>query len=519
MSTELAFGWRRIEKGFSSGLDFLGLAGPIEGILDAETSGITNATARARYFSIVPWYYWRYTQLGGEGSSADQRRFAIGFEMLLAYANIAWLEKTESSMSGIIRRDYCDKVWKENSVSLPLRDGEVGDTPSPLDAALYGPSLRRLNLLGRYSQVHTCRDAGKIMAEELDKGLRNLSGYDDLVDASSVSSETVKEWAGHLCLELPTERETELLRALLFSYGEFEQDEVPPRVFTMMLFLNLGQTTKDTFTSSTIEEALTTGFDLSGKVFTPEPILKATHSRWRILSILKFLRHASELAFGAIHRHVKDGSTQFANAEAAALNLIVETVDTTDSGVPPSYGDLLSKYASGESPPGWKPKDESPKVVLRHAINLCAWCHAMLRTESGQMLLDDEMAQVGQHLDADLIGYFEHLENLSESDVSVALRWLSVDRAVARHFQVAARKLVQHDTFRLIEDEEGVRATDKCPIADVAIRIDSMLSLLADVRLLARSGDGYIAVPGTRKFCHEQIIRVDGTNTHSAPPH
>lgn len=67
MSNELAFGWRPIEKGYSSGLDFLGLAAPIEGILDAETSGITNATARARYFSIVPWYYWKYTQLGGEG--------------------------------------------------------------------------------------------------------------------------------------------------------------------------------------------------------------------------------------------------------------------------------------------------------------------------------------------------------------------------------------------------------------------------------------------------------------------
>lgn len=517
MSTELAFGWRPIEKGFSSGLDFLGLAGPIEGILDAETSGITNATARARYFSIVPWYYWRYTQIGGEGSAADQRRFAIGFEMLLAYANIAWLEKTESSMSGIIRRDYCDKVWKEKRASLPLRDGEVGDTPSPLDAALYGPSLRRLNLLGRYSQVHTCRDAGKIMAEELDKTLRNLSGYDDLVDASSVDTATIQEWAEHLCLEIPTERETELLRALLFSFGEFEQDEVPPRVFAMMLFLNLGQTTEAAFTSSTIEEALATGFDLSGDLFTPVPILNATHTRWRVLSILKFLRHASELAFGAIHRHVKDGVTRFANAETAALDLIAETVDSKDSNLPTSYGELLIEYESGASPPGWKPEDDSPQTVLSHALNLCAWCHAMLRAESGQMLLDDEMARVGQHLDADLFGYFEQLEDLSESDASVALRWLCVDRAVARHFQVAARKLVQHDTFRLIEDEEGVRATDKCPIADVAIRIDSILSLIADIKLLSRSDEGYLAVSTTRPWYEEQVARIaSSTNRQTA---
>ncbi|MCA9110957.1 MAG: hypothetical protein KDA52_13485 [Planctomycetaceae bacterium] len=510
MSTELAFGWRPIENGYSSGLDFLGLAAPIEGILDTETSGITNATARARYFSIVPWYYWRYTQLGGEGSAADQRRFAIGFEMLLAYANIAWLEKTESSMSGIIRREYCEKVWKKRKDSLPLRDGDVGDTPSPLDAALYGPSLRRLSLLGRHSQVHTCRDAGKIMAEELDKSLRHLSGYEDLVDASHISSSMVQEWADHLCLEQPTEREAELLTALLFSFAEFEQDEVPPRVFTMMLFLNMGLTTDSAFTSSTIEEALATGLDLSGKSFTPESILKATHTRWRILAILKFLRHASELAFAAIHRRVKDGTTRFANAESAAFDLIRQTTQQT-SRIPASYSDLLKKYESGASPPGWKPEDESPELVLRHALKLCAWCHAMLRTESGLKLLDDEMARVGQHLDADLLGYYEQLEDLIEKDTEVTLRWLCVDRAVARHFQVASRKLVQHDTFRLIEDEEGVRATDKCPIADVAIRIDSMLSLVADVKLLQRSDAGYATIPVTKPWFADHVARISSS--------
>ena len=157
------------------------------------------------------------------------------------------------------------------------------------------------------------------------------------------------------------------------------------------------------------------------------------------------------------------------------------------------------------------------KLGKFNALNLCAWCHAMLRAESGQMLLDDEMAQVGQHLDADLFGYFEQLEDLSESDVSVALRWLCVDRAVARHFQVAALKLVQHDTFRLIEDEEGVRATDKCPIADVAIRIDSMLSLIADIKLLSRSDDGYQAVPTTRPWYEEQVARIaSSTNPQTA---
>lgn len=511
MSTELTFGWRPIEKGYSSGLDFLGLAAPIEGILDAETSGITNATARARYFSIVPWYYWKYTQLDGEGSEADQRRFAIGFEMLLAYANIAWLEKTESSMSGIIRRDFCDRVWKEERESLPLRSDEVGDTPSPLDAALYGPSLRRFNLLGRYSQVHTCRDAGRIMAEELDKTLRHLSNYDSLVDATYIDQATIREWADHLSLDQPTPKETELLRALLFSYGDFGLEDVPPRVFAMLLFLNMAQTSGKPFKTSMIEEALATGLDLAGHPFTPDSLLSATHTRWRILAILKFLRHASELAFGAIHRHVKDGNSRFMNAETAAIDLIQISITTYRSEFPDEYVELLTNYEQGASPPGWKPLDETPQGVLCHAIQLCAWCHAILRTESGEYLLNDDMAQVGQHLDADLLGYYEQLEELTGKSMIDALRWLSVDRAIARHFQVAARKLVQHDTFRLIEDEEGVRATDKCPIADVAIRIDSMLSLIADVKLLARTDDGYRIVPETRTSYNEQIKRVESS--------
>ena len=512
MSTELAFGWRPIENGYSSGLDFLGLAAPIERILDAETSGITNVTARARYFSIVPWYYWKYTQLGGEGSAADQRRFAIGFEMLLAYANIAWLEKTEVSMSGIIRRDFCDRVWKEERESLPLRSDEVGDTPSPLDAANYGPSLRRLNLLGRNSQVHTCRDAGIIMAEELDKTLRHLRNYEFLVDAAYIDYATIREWADHLSLDQPTPKETELLRALLFSYGDFRLEDVPPRVFTMLLLLNLAQTTNKPFTSSMIEEALATGLDLTGQPFTPDSLLSATHTRWRILAILKFLRHASELAFGAIHRHVKDSHSRFINAETAAIDLIRLAITTNQAGFSDDYYELLANYEQGASPPGWKPSDETPHGILCHAIQLCAWCHAILRTESGQALLDNEMAQVGLHLGADLLGYFEQLEDLIEKSMIDAFRWLSVDRAIARHFQVAAGKLVQHDTFRLIEDEEGVRATDKCPIADVAIRIDSILSLIADVKLLARKDDGYRIVQETRNVYIQQIKRIESSS-------
>jgi len=309
MTTELAFGWRKIELGFSTGLDFLGLASPIEGILDAETGGITNATARARYFSIVPWYYWKYAKQGGEGSAKDQREFAIGFEMLLAYANIAWLEVNGKTATGIIRRDFCERVWKEGLNSLPLRGTDVSDTPSPLDAALYGPSLRRLNLLGRQGQLQTCLKAGQLMAEELDKSLGAIASCSDLLNAKRLDRHTVSEWAQHLSLELPTAKEIELLRGLLFSYGDFVEENTPARVYTLLLFLSLAVSSDQYFTASHVEAALATGTDLRTSSFMVEPILSQAYTHWRILAILKFLRHASELAFAAVHTHVSSNPT------------------------------------------------------------------------------------------------------------------------------------------------------------------------------------------------------------------
>lgn len=510
MTNETAFGWRTIDLGFSSGLDFLGLAGPIEGILDAETSGLTNATARARYFSIVPWYYWKYAKQGGEGSAKDQRRFAIGFEMLLAYANIAWLEQTGGAMSGIIRRDFCETMWKEDRFVLPLRGDAVGDTPSPLDAALYGPSLRRLNLIGQIGQLHTCRAAGQLMAEELDKTLGAVESCQSLLRTEEIERETVGEWAQHLSLERPTSREIELLRSLLFADAEFDEGDTPPRVFTMLLLLNFAAGTENWFTASDVEVALATGNDFNGQYFHADPFLREVHTHWRILALLKFLRHACEMAFAAVHAHVQSGAPGFASAERAAADLIEQTVNEQphqESRLPDEFGQLVDQSASILKPPSWKPRDQMPTTQLRHAIALAAWCHALLKTKHGQSLLDDEMACVGESLNADLRTYADQMDDLVRRPLREALRWLSVDRAIARHFQVAARKLVQHDTFRLIEDEEGVKATAKCPIADVAIRIDSMLSLISDLQLLRRGDDGYAKSKETEGWYKGQLER------------
>ena len=115
--------------------------------------------------------------------------------MLIAYANIARLEATGARLPGIIRWRYCKKIWAEGKATLPVRGPGVGDTPSPLDAVLYGPSLRRLDLLGQYGQLHTCCRDGALIAEELDKVLGRLDACAALTDATTVQRSMVMRWA------------------------------------------------------------------------------------------------------------------------------------------------------------------------------------------------------------------------------------------------------------------------------------------------------------------------------------
>lgn len=509
---EIAFGWRPVADKTSAGLDFLGLASPIEGILDVETEGITNATERARYFSIMPWIYWKYAKQGGQGSKKDQRHFTIGFEQLLAYANIASVETTGQPMTGIIRRDECERNWKKDLQELPLR-GDVGETPSPLDAALYGPSLRRFNLLSRVDHVHGCANAGRIIAEELDKTFGQLEGKRFLLTADTVKRSTVHVWAECLSLDKPVRGEKRLLRSLLFSTGEFDSGTVPSRVKSMLLLLSLAAESPGPFTTAELETCLATGMSPIGSEFTPDARLQETWTRWRIMACLKYLRHASELGFAAVHSFVTENAQAgsfFPTAESAAIQLCQEAVSGTDTAVsiPAEYQKLVQQFSATTPYLGWEPQEKSAVNLLRHAIQLVAWCHSLLSSPVGLPLLGHKAATIGFEFDADLSGWYGHFDRLKHHSTFDVLRWLTVDRGVARHFRVAARKLVQHDTFRLIEDERGVHATDNCPVAGIAIRIGAMLSLMSDVGLLNRESGGYMASAAAAGWLKKQLSRL-----------
>ena len=136
----MTLGWHEPELNLRPGLDFLGLATPIERILNLLTPGLTNATERARYLTLVPWIYWRYTRLPGMGGVRDQRLYANGFEAILAYAALVREAKTGRVVKGVIRRRLATRYLGKSRATLPIRGSSVKPHPSPMDAALDGPS-------------------------------------------------------------------------------------------------------------------------------------------------------------------------------------------------------------------------------------------------------------------------------------------------------------------------------------------------------------------------------------------
>lgn len=259
-----------------------------------------------------------------------------------------------------------------------------------------------------------------------------------------------------------------------------------------------------------MEQALVRGCRREGVPLAFDLPLVEPYQRWRILAALKYLRHASELAFLAVHTHIRSDRT-FGSAQAAASDLIAQTLASLRSrGIPDMFGNLVDQTES--SWPSWEPANKDASTILSHGLLLTAWCQGLLRSPEGRQLLQLDMARVGQGAAADLQSYSVALDGLVQQPLPAVLRWLSVDRAIARHFQVAARKLVQHDTFRLIEDEAGVRATQNCSVADVMIRLDAMLSLLTDVRLLEYDDSGYRRSSETQGWYDQQLTRLAGVN-------
>ncbi|MGE0758258.1 MAG: hypothetical protein AB7O38_14615 [Pirellulaceae bacterium] len=507
MKTTLAFGWRDTEYKYSSGLDFLDLSMPIDRILDAWTPGITNATERARYYTIVPWIFYRYAKLGGEGSVSDQRRFVRALESFFAYANVAHSRESGKRITGIIRRLFAAPRWRQGLAELPLRGTTVPSTPSALDPALYGPSFSRLELVGTAATEGfvACYPSGQTLALAFDQVTLGLPGRRKLLCDAAVPRDVIAAWANVANLNAISSDERKLLRALFFAYEPFASSDTLNRVRSLLLLLWLGTSAENEFSVWDLELSLAAGRDLSGSTLEVPESLQKCASRWRVICLLKLLRHAAESAFKGLHEFVRMSNVLYPRVVSAARSLVSSYFESNEDA---SFARLVNQHRRTRTMPEWAPEAETAIARLRIALQLIAWCYAQMTSDEGQALLQDRVASWGSGSGASLTSYFDELKRLEKRPLREVAQWLLIDRGIARHNRVAAGKLWQHDTYRLVDDERGARAIGDCPLPAIQIRIAAMLSLLADLGLLERHDRKYTSGPQTASFVKRQLGRT-----------
>jgi hypothetical protein len=512
-----ALGWRGPELNLRPGLDFLGLASPIEWILNLLTPGLTNATERARYLTLVPWIYWRYTRLQDKGGVRDQRLYANGFEAILAYAALVREAKTGRVVRGVIRRRFATRYIGESRATLPIRGSSVKPHPSPMDAALYGPSLVRLRLLGRRGKLHVVRPWGAALAKAVDPVLRDLPQARAKRISETIPRTELHKWAALGTLDRISPGECRLIRALLFSMKPFEDAEGAERAKSLALTLAIAQGATEPFGHDKLEIALITQRDLDRKSFQPAACLSNTATHWRIVLLLKTFRHASEYAFGALYEHVSRSPVTYQTLRQAAEDLIdtmeMASGDGRNDSEPHHYrtfGELLDKSAADTDPPHEGGQWDRAGTVLWWSIRTLAWAYGQISKPGEPSLLEERAASFGSMAGSSLRGYHAALSALADAPPWAAARWLLFDRGISRHNFVAARKLYMHDTFRLVEDEAGVQVRSGCPLSPVQVRTAAMLSLLSDVKLLRRTEDGYLPTKVGQQFLAKYLARLEG---------
>jgi len=503
--TLIKCGWRQpSEEDTPGGLDHLGLAAPIEYLAGHLTPAITNATRRVRYFSFVPWIYWRYAQLRGRGTAKDQRDYVKGMETLFAYANIASGEQWGRIPSHIIRRIGAKEEWDKAESRLPLRTMKILTKPSPMEPANYGPSIERLDLVRRNAQggLTACRPYGIELSKRLDVMLRKLPQYREMPALTLVSRQTVKAWSRALCLDSVPEEERTLLRALFFGFDPFPDPAGAQRTLSLLLCMELAMSADTPFGHYDIEFALASGTGLTRSRANWDELLAPTALSWRILVLLNIQRYAAELAFHALRQFISAGG-RWDSAAQAADALAESTAPLLRARGARTLERLAEQSTASHAHGAWYAQwgDVAAEENVVNAVVLSAWVFRQI-DQARESVLASPFSERGRDNGCSLLDYRSDFDAMRGSPLRYTVLWLLKDRALARHLATAASKIHERDTYRILEDELGVRTVGAYGPTAGGVHTLSMLWLLSDLGVLVRDEEGsFRAASGLRSFC------------------
>lgn len=493
MSRVVSCGWRAIAPPGREAPDPLGFDPPIAMLLDYCTPGITNATRRARYLTLVPWMLHRHARRAGDKSSRSHRRVVHGLERVVAYANLALEAKTGRSVEALIRRRECSRAWKNPGiVELPLRGPGFGRTPSPLDAPQYGPALRRLQLTHRIDRLHVCAEWGRRMAAIFGKEASLTSEEIRAISSRTVARPLIERVATRFALGEMSSGERVGVTKLLLGEAPFASTEAERRARSLALILRIVGASRRPATERSIERTLASGLAGLDRTALVPPGLERTARLWQTISLLKTLRRAGERALRAVHDEVANRPAS--DIESALSSLVARLVARLAKGGIDALNDPLERLVPirrGRPAFPRAPREfECPEEYLAHALSLLGWVVAVAGSPLGLSLLKQDLATAGRARGASLRDTVDPLSDMKGSPIVAIAHWLVQERTLARHDAEAARR--GRFRYRVLVDELGVEARGRCPLAAVAIRVGAILSLLRDIKLIRDRGGGFV---------------------------
>lgn len=493
MSRVVSFGWRAIVPPGREAPDPLGFDPPIAMLLDYCTPGITNATRRARYMTLVPWMLHRHARRAGDKSSESHRRVVHVLERVVAYANLAREANGGKTVEALIRRRECSRAWNNTKFSeLPLLGPGFKKTPSPLDGPQYGPALRRLQLTSRIDRLHVCARWGGRMAAIFLKEAGLTAEELRATSARTVNRSLIERLADRFALDEMSRRERAGVTKLLLGEAPYASTAADRRARSLALILRIVGASRRPASQRSIEVAMASGLAAFDRAAVVPQGLERIARIWQTIALLKTLRQAGERALRSIHDEIE--ARPAPSIEGAVSSLVERLIARLakigfDARTDPI--DRLVTRRSGRPAYPRAPTDpESPEEYLDHAIRMVAWVAAVAASPSGLVLMKQDLATAGLGRGASLRDSLDALSEMGAAPIATIGRWLVEQRALARHDAEAARR--GRFRYRVLIDELGVEARGRCPLAAVAVRIGASLSLLRDLRLVRERRTGFV---------------------------
>lgn len=502
----------------SGGVDFLGLRQVNLALMDHFLPGINNVTYSLRPYSMMCWIAWGFknaAQSAGlkELSRSQFDQFREKVEVLFN-----WSHQLTHSGTGMVGNAQVSPAVTEKG-DIPLKFVDWKRNVSWFDAVNYGPSVKTDNGLGFLTQplpgIYALTPAGEQLAIALDKLLKTYSSYSVLYDlfTSHASSADALNLFEAWRIDAPSIQEAEIYRNALFDESSIGEDtRLGQRSTSIKLILRALDAMAKPATTNDLREFMAKS-QLFGQAPTAaeEPLVKM-HTVWRVLQIRQAQRLAFEVLFGWVECQVmafgRTHSSELVNDLINAFNKMrpdlnlegwannylssikskrSETSDLFAAAIHHEEVDIFTRISALSDKNG-KDGDASAVLAIELLMLCAAYADEFLQDKYAAFYaLEGGAARISQGFWAKFVE-----SNIALPFSAFFTKVIEVF-ILSQHFGVAAARYSEgKQRLRLTIEERGLVSMlnslkETWRPAVTPDRLDAMLSLMVDARLLSAS--------------------------------